>query len=170
MTLSQLNILEDCSEAISDQSTFSELSRKALRDDIYEIFLSYLNNFQKDLKILQWDFFSVEFWFDSGQLIIYPEKINGSSNLEDSERLDPYMYLVIEEYQKYFDGLYDKDAEDHFIESESNLYTADVIECTVSVLKALVESKDLYRLLGKDNVTFKFYGVTKEVLIKEEFF
>ncbi|MEG2095018.1 MAG: hypothetical protein RRY80_12000 [Lachnospiraceae bacterium] len=169
MTLKQLNILEDFVEAISDQSTFTEVSSNNLVKDIKDLFLRYLSEFKNDFKTLEWDFFSIEFWFDSGQLIIYPEKkISSNLECEEFERLDPYFYLIIEKYQIYFDDLFEKMPTDDVIDSESENYTNEVINCVSNVFKDLLLNYNLLGVLGREKIKLKYFGVTKEVLLKEE--
>ncbi|HHN5862263.1 hypothetical protein [Acinetobacter baumannii] len=74
MTLKGLDIQEDCIKAISNESLIFDIKNKEFLEDIENLLLQYFQNFSNDLNGIEFDNFSVEFWFDAGQLIIYPEK------------------------------------------------------------------------------------------------
>ena len=83
MTLRELYVQEDCINAISNQSLIFDIDNKKFLADIETLLSKYFKFFNKDLNETQIDNFSVEFWFDSGQLVIYPEKeISGSKLFE----------------------------------------------------------------------------------------
>ena len=96
MALRELNILNDCIEAISNQSLILDINNKAFLDDIQTLLVQYFETFNKVLNEMEYDNFSVDFFVDYGKLIIYPEKKMPEDLIYmfDAERLDPYFYLV----------------------------------------------------------------------------
>ncbi|MDY6459687.1 hypothetical protein [Acinetobacter faecalis] len=74
MALRELNILNDCIEAISNQSLILDINNKAFLDDIQTLLAQYFETFNKVLNEMEYDNFSVDFFVDYGKLIIYPEK------------------------------------------------------------------------------------------------
>lgn len=74
MALRELNILNDCIEAISNQSLILDINNKAFLDDIQTLLVQYFETFNKVLNEMEYDNFSVDFFVDYGKLIIYPEK------------------------------------------------------------------------------------------------
>ncbi|MEG0198831.1 MAG: hypothetical protein RR676_17020, partial [Acinetobacter sp.] len=104
MRLNQINVSNDAIEAISDRS----INENGIVEDLKILITNYSDFFKNDLNSLDWDHFCIEFWFDSGQIILYPEK---KTTFED-QRLEPYMYLVFEKYQAYFDSLLENNISD----------------------------------------------------------
>ena len=125
MTLKGLDIQEDCIKAISNESLIFDIKNKEFLEDIENLLLQYFQNFSNDLNGIEFDNFSVEFWFDAGQLIIYPEKdLLDHKPFEseyDLDRLDPYFYLVCEEYRIYFDDLISRKVSDQVSEKEEQI-------------------------------------------------
>lgn len=158
MRLNQINLSEDAIEATSNRSIYET----DFIEDISFLILRYLEAFKNDLNSLDWDHFSVEFWFDSGQLVFYPEKKNSF----EYKRLEPYMYLVFEQYQLYFDSLLENNILDEKIEIESVYATNRMIQYISEALNLL--SDDLFKIINKRKILFKYYGVTKEILIYEQ--
>ena len=90
MALRELNILNDCIEAISNQSLILDINNKAFLDDIQTLLVQYFETFNKVLNEMEYDNFSVDFFVDYGKLIIYPKKKMPEDLIYmfDAERLD----------------------------------------------------------------------------------
>ena len=170
MALRELNILNDCIEAISNQSLILDINNKAFLDDIQTLLVQYFETFNKVLNEMEYDNFSVDFFVDYGKLIIYPEKKMPEDLIYmfDAERLDPYFYLVFEEYQIYFDDLISRKASDEVSEQEAISKTNDVIDCVSKALKNINEKDKILEMLGKPKLEIRYFGVTKEELLKSE--
>ena len=172
MTLRELDTQEDCIKAISSESLIFDIKNKAFLEDIENLLLQYFQNFSNDLNGIEFDNFSVEFWFDAGQLIIYPEKdLLDRKPFEseyDLDRLDPYFYLVCEEYQIYFDDLISRKVSDEVSEKEAISKTNDVIDCVSKAIKNINEKDKILEMLSKSNLEIRYFGVTKEELLKSE--
>lgn len=168
MTLRELYVQEDCINAISNQSLIFDIDNKKFLADIETLLSKYFKFFNKDVNETQIDNFSVEFWFDSGQLVIYPEKeILGSKLFEfDLDRLDPYLYLVFEEYQIYFDDLIFRKVNDEVSEKEAISKTNDVIDCVSKAIKNINAKDKILDMLFKPNLEIRYFGVTKEIILK----
>jgi len=170
MTLRELNILNDCIKAISNQSLIFDINNKAFIENIETLLSQYFKTFNKDLNEIEFDNFAIEFWFDSGQLVIYPEQEISEGKLfgYDLDRLDPYCYLVFEEYQIYFDDLIFRKVSDEVSEKEAISKTNDVIDCVSKAIKNINEKDKILEMLGKPNLEIRYFGVTKEELLKSE--
>ena len=114
----------------------------------------------------------MEFWFDAGQLIIYPEKdLLDRKPFEseyDLDRLDPYFYLVCEEYRIYFDDLISRKVSDQVSEKEAISKTNDVIDCVSKAIKNINDENNLLKMLGRPKLEIRFFGVSKEELLAKE--
>ena len=170
MTLRGLDIQEDCIKAISNESLIFDIKNKAFLEDIETLLSQYFKTFNNDLNEIEFDNFSVDFWFDAGQLIIYPEKKIPEDLIDmfDAERLDPYFYLVFEEYQIYFDDLISRKASDEVSEQEAISKTNDVIDCVSKAIKNINENNNILKMLSKPNLEIRYFGVTKEELLAKE--
>ena len=170
MTLKGLDIQEDCIKAISNESLIFDIKNKAFLEDIETLLSQYFKTFNNDLNEIEFDNFSVDFWFDAGQLIIYPEKKIPEDLIDmfDAERLDPYFYLVFEEYQIYFDDLISRKASDEVSEQEAISKTNDVIDCVSKAIKNINENNNILKMLSKPNLEIRYFGVTKEELLAKE--
>ena len=170
MTLRGLDIQEDCIKAISNESLIFDIKNKAFLEDIETLLSQYFKTFNNDLNEIEFDNFSVDFWFDAGQLIIYPEKKIPEDLIDmfDAERLDPYFYLVFEEYQIYFDDLIFRKVSDEVSEKEAISKTNDVIDCVSKAIKNINENNNILKMLSKPNLEIRYFGVTKEELLKSE--
>ena len=170
MTLRGLDIQEDCIKAISNKSLIFDIKNKAFLEDIETLLSQYFKTFNNDLNEIEFDNFSVDFWFDAGQLIIYPEKKIPEDLIDmfDAERLDPYFYLVFEEYQIYFDDLISRKASDEVSEQEAISKTNDVIDCVSKAIKNINENNNILKMLSKPNLEIRYFGVTKEELLAKE--
>ena len=170
MTLRGLDIQEDCIKAISNESLIFDIKNKAFLEDIETLLSQYFKTFNNDLNEIEFDNFSVDFWFDAGQLIIYPEKKIPEDLIDMfyAERLDPYFYLVFEEYQIYFDDLISRKVSDEVSEKEAISKTNDVIDCVSKAIKNINEKDKILEMLGKPKLEIRYFGVTKEELLKSE--
>ncbi|MQZ30098.1 hypothetical protein F4U02_03570 [Acinetobacter haemolyticus] len=157
MSLIELKTTEEFVGAISEQAV--SLSKIQFSEDFKKLFLFYLETFKDQINSMDWDFLSIEFWFDSGQLILYPESF-------EYERLDPYMCLVFQYYQIYFDQLITQNISDEVLEEESMETKQKVIDCVNGVLKEL--STYILAELNRKKIYLKYFGVTKEFVFKEE--
>ena len=167
MALRELNILNDCIEAISNQSLILDINNKAFLDDIQTLLAQYFETFNKVLNEMEYDNFSVDFFVDYGKLIIYPEKKMPEDLIDmfDAERLDPYCYLVFEEYLKYFENL---NVSEEVFDREFESKTNDVIDCVSKAIKNINEKDKILEMLGKPKLEIRYFGVTKEELLKSE--
>ena len=172
MTLKGLDTQEDCIKAISSESLIFDIKNKAFLEDIENLLLQYFQAFSNDLNRIEFDNFSVEFWFDAGQLIIYPEKdLLDRKPFEseyDLDRLDPYFYLVCEEYRIYFDDLISRKVSDQVSEKEAISKTNDVIDCVSKAIKNINDENNLLKMLGRPKLEIRYFGVTKEELLAKE--
>lgn len=157
MSLIDLKTTEEFVGAISKQAV--SLSNNQFSEDFKKLFLYYLETFKDQINSMDWDFISIEFWFDSGQLILYPESF-------DYERLDPYMCLVYQYDQIYFDQLIAQNISDDFLEEESTEIKQKVIDRVNRVLNDL--STHILVELNRKKIYLKYFGVTKEFVFKEE--
>ncbi len=158
MRLNQINVSNDAIEAISDRS----INENGIVEDLKILITNYSDFFKNDLNSLDWDHFCIEFWFDSGQIILYPEK---KTTFED-QRLEPYMYLVFEKYQAYFDSLLENNISDAKIDREADDLTITMISHIMDALNSL--KNKLLEITRKQKLLFKYYGVTKEILLSEQ--
>ena len=172
MTLRDVNVLDDCIKAISNESLIFDINNKAFMEDIETLLLQYFKTFNQDLNEMEYDNFAVEFWFDAGQLIIYPEKdLLDRKPFEseyDLDRLDPYFYLVCEEYRIYFDDLISRKVSDQVSEKEAISKTNDVIDCVSKAIKNINDENNLLKMLGRPKLEIRYFGVTKEELLAKE--
>ena len=172
MALRESNILNDCIEAISNQSLILDINNKAFLDDIQTLLAQYFETFNKVLNEMEYDNFSVDFFVDYGKLIIYPEKdLLDRKPFEseyDLDRLDPYFYLVCEEYRIYFDDLISRKVSDQVSEKEAISKTNDVIACVSKAIKNINDEKNLLKMLGRPKLEIRYFGVTKEELLAKE--
>ena len=83
----------------------------------------------------------------------------------DAERLDPYFYLVFEEYLKYFENL---NVSEEVFDREFESKTNDVIDCVSKAIKNINEKDKILEMLGKPKLEIRYFGVTKEELLKSE--
>lgn len=155
MRLNQINVSDD---AISDRSVHGS----GIVEDLKILITKYIDFFKNDLNSLTWDHFCIEFWFNSGQIILYPEK----KNISEDQRLEPYMYLVFEKYQVYFDSLLENNIRDEKIDKEAISLTNTMISHIMQALKSLTNK--FLEAAGKQRILFKYYGVTKETLLYEQ--
>ena len=167
MTLRDVNVLDDCIKAISNESLIFDMSNQAFMEDIETLLLQYFKTFNQDLNEMEYDNFSVDFFVDYGKLIIYPEKKMPEDLIYmfDAERLDPYFYLVFEEYLKYFENL---NVSEEVFDREFESKTNDVIDCVSKAIKNINEKDKILEMLGKPKLEIRYFGVTKEELLKSE--
>ena len=60
MALRELNILNDCIEAISNQSLILDINNKAFLDDIQTLLVQYFETFNKVLNEMEYDNFLID--------------------------------------------------------------------------------------------------------------
>lgn len=149
----------------------AEAIDNALVVDLKEIFCEYLNEFSSQINSEIWDYFAVEFWFDSGQLIFFPEKkINEPPTEYDpfpADRLDPYLIIRLTSYLKKYDAFmeheYDSLSESAFI----NWHLKKCREVFDNINLALDESEFsnfILKSLNKKNIVFRYFGTSRETI------
>ncbi|WP_417210504.1 hypothetical protein [Acinetobacter venetianus] len=142
---------------------------------IKKILHEYLSEFYAEINNEVWDYFAVEFWYDSGQLIIFPEKgINEIPTEFDpfpADRLDPYLIVRLTAYFNKYDVFIDKNygklSEDLF----SDWYMESYKEFFETFSLALSEQRFanfFLKSLNRKSITFRYFGVTREVIWGEK--
>ncbi len=152
-----------------------DATSNALLMDIQKAFYEYLNEFSLEINNEIWDYFAVEFWFDSGQLIFFPEKKLDEEPNEynplPSDRLDPYLVIRLTSYlSRYdeciehdYDVLSENDFEDWCLENYRKVFD------TVShVLNENILSSFILKSLNRRTIIFRYFGVTREKIYGEK--
>lgn len=140
-----------------------------LSTDINKVFYAYLSEFCLKIKSEIWDYFAVEFWFDSGKLIFFPEKKLDEMPTEYDpfpvDRLDPYLIVRLTSYLEKYDAFIQHD-DDKFSESELlDWYLENCREVFTSVSHALSDntlSDLMIKSLNRQKIVFQFYGSSRE--------
>lgn len=143
----------------------------ALSIDIQKVFYEYLNEFSVEINSEIWDYFAVEFWFDSGQLIFFPEKkINEVSTEYDpfpSERLDPYFVVVLTSYLKKYDEYIEHDYDsikEKTFEEWHLMNCREVFDSVSCVLSEIRFSSFILKSLNKKTIIFHYFGTSREII------
>ena len=146
---------------------------EGLSFDIKLMINEYLNEFSSEIKSQLWDYFAVEFWFDSGQLIFFPEiKLDETPTEYDpypADRLDPYLIVRLTSYLKKYDTYIDHNK---FTESElEKWYFENLKEVFNSIDIALNNhelSKFILNSLNRKNIVFYYFGTSREIKFGEK--
>lgn len=137
--------------------------------DIKKVLSEYLNEFSSVIKSDIWDHFAVEFWFDSGQLIFFPEKkLNEMPTEYDpfpADRLDPYLIVrltsYLEKYDAFIEHDYGKFSESEFeewhLENCKNVFNSLGIALSDNKL-----SNFILNALNRENIVFRYFGTSRE--------
>lgn len=161
-------------EKYNDSLTFtsdqiSNLHQKIdeLTHDFIEIFYAFFEEFSQVISMLDWDYIAVEFWFDCGQLYLFPEKIVDKTipftDLGASERLDPYLTICLTFYLKKYDVFVEND---YILDDE---FEALCLENTKEIFSSLNIALNDHRLssfmlnsLNKEKIVFRYFGSSRE--------
>ena len=143
---------------------------EGLSFDIKKVLNEYMNEFSSEIKNELWDHFAVEFWFDSGQLVFFPEKKLDETPTEydpfPADRLDPYLIVRLTSYLKKYDVFMEQDY-DKFSESEFEAWHLDNCkEVFGSVNLALSDStlsNFILNALNRKQIVFRYFGTSREI-------
>lgn len=100
----------------------------------------------------EWDTLRVEYWFDAGDIIIFPR----NSPAEPYDRLDEYIKIKLENYAKEFERLIDSGAEDDVCDKWASQSMAKIASAFESEIKS--KGKDICRAAGKKSCAFEIYN------------
>ena len=93
---------------------------------------------------------------------ISAEEVESVSVLKDAAASTD---LVFEEYLKYFENL---NVSEEVFDREFESKTNDVIDCVSKAIKNINEKDKILEMLGKPKLEIRYFGVTKEELLKSE--
>ncbi|WP_436897129.1 hypothetical protein [Acinetobacter gyllenbergii] len=136
---------------------------EGLSFDLKKVLNEYMNEFSSEIKNELWDHFAVEFWFDSGKLIFFPEKKLDEIPTE----YDPFPVVIVrltsylEKYDAFIQHDYDKFSESELLD----WYLENCREVFTSVRHALSDntlSDLMIKALNRPNIVFQFYGSSRE--------
>ncbi len=137
--------------------------------DIKKVLSEYLNEFFSVIKSEIWDHFAVEFWFDCGKLIFFPEKKLDEISTEydpfPADRLDPYLVVRLTSYLEIYNIFIDNN---YYTISENEFEEWCFKNCTEVFNSVSIALSD-YRLssfilnsLNKEIIVFRYFGSSRE--------
>lgn len=136
--------------------------------DIKKVLSEYLNEFSSVIKNEIWDHFAVEFWFDCGKLIFFPEKKLDEISTEydpfPADRLDPYLIVRLTSYLEKYDSFMEHN--DKFSESEFEEWHLENCKDVFNSLDIALSDHKLanYILnsLNRGDIVFRYFGSSRE--------
>lgn len=169
MTIYNIEKYDDFFDISSDQEGGLNQDIIELSHDYIKAFYMFFEEFSHIITMLDWDYMVVEFWFDCGQLYLFPEKKLYETPTEydpyPAERLDPYLIVRLTSYLKKYDAYIDHDY-GKFSDSElEEWYIQNSKEVFSSLNIALSDHKlsnFILNSLNRKNIVFRYFGSSKE--------
>ncbi|MCF9047432.1 hypothetical protein [Acinetobacter nectaris] len=158
-----------------DFSSNQQAKGNNLSTDIKKAFHEYISEFSLEIKSQIWDHFAVEFWFDSGQLILFPEKkLNETLTEYDhfpADRLDPYLIIRLTSYLKKYDTFieydYDKLSDSEFEEWHLKNCQDVFNALSLSLIDSEV-SNSILMSFNRKKIVFIYFGASRELKYGEK--
>ncbi|RKG28992.1 hypothetical protein [Acinetobacter tianfuensis] len=165
-----------CIEKNNDFLKISSDQAGDINPNVTELSLDYIKAFYMFFEELShiitrfdWDHIAVEFWFDCGQIYLFPEKKLDEMPTEydpyPAERLDPYLVLSLTSYLKKYDAFIDHDY-GKFSDSEFEEWhiqnSTEVFNSLNIALSNRKLSNFILNSLNRKNIVFRYFGSSRE--------